>query len=443
MQKTVQSTAQPSTGRATQQIRAGHSAATPQNPVTVPIYLSASYEFDNWEQARELFALRKTGNVYSRNGNPTQLVLEQRLMALDDGVAALATGSGQSAVLVALLALAKNGEHVVASSALYGGTMDLLTDTFADFGISVTLVDPLDPQAWQEAIQPNTRALFTESVGNPTASIPDLDTIATIAHEAGVPFIVDNTVATPALLRPKDHGADIVVYSATKHLGGHGTALAGVIVDSGTFDFGAEPQRWPQFTEPYPRIQDVVLWERFGQEKSALLVYARSKLVHDLGPTLSPFAAQQILLGVETLDLRLERISNNATQVVEFLNNHPAVSAVYHPLADTTDGHEVFHLDRGVPGILSLDLAAGESSVPQFVDALQTFTLAANIGDSRSLIIHPATTTHSHFDDAQLAEAGFSRATVRLSIGVEDPQDLIADLSQAFETSSNHLDTHP
>src|SRR5690625_4867257 len=246
-------------GLGTRQVRTGYSASTPQNPVTVPIYQSAAYEFSSWEHARDIFALRRQGNVYSRTGNPTQIMLEQRLAALDGGVAALATGSGQSAVAIALLALAKAGDHIVASSTLYGGTMDLLTDTFNDFNIECTLVDPHDHAAWRRAVQPNTRAFFAESIGNPTASILDIRALADVAHDVGVPLVIDNTVATPALLRVKDHGADVVVYSATKHLGGHGTSLAGVIVDLGTFDFGAEPDRWPHLTEPYRRVGDVVL----------------------------------------------------------------------------------------------------------------------------------------------------------------------------------------
>ncbi|MGO1182929.1 MAG: O-acetylhomoserine aminocarboxypropyltransferase/cysteine synthase family protein [Micrococcaceae bacterium] len=425
------------TGSGTHAVRAGSEAAHGHRPVAVPIHQTAAYEFDSWEQAREVFALRQTGDVYSRTGNPTQLVLEQRLAALDDGVAALATGSGQSAVVVALLALARAGEHLVASSTLYGGTMDLLTDTFTDFGIESTLVDPLDLEAWAAAIRPTTRALFVESVGNPTASIPDLESLAEIAHRAGVPLVVDNTVATAALLKPKDHGADIVVYSATKHLGGHGGSLAGAIVDLGTFDFGADPERWPQFTQPYPRVGDVVLWERFGRESSALLVYARTKLVHDLGPSLSPFNARDILLGIETLEVRLARISTTTQTVVDALLEHPAVTRVHHPLAERGAARDraEHYLPRGWPGVLSFDVV-DPALVPAVVDGLRLFTLAANIGDVRSLVIHPATTTHSHFTDAQLTQGGFSAATIRLSVGLENPEDLVADLSSTLDAAS-------
>ena len=421
-------------GLGTRQVRTGYSASTPQNPVTVPIYQSAAYEFSSWEHARDIFALRRQGNVYSRTGNPTQITLEQRLAALDDGVAALATGSGQAAVAIALLALAKSGDHIVASSTLYGGTMDLLVDTFKDFDIDCTLVDPHDHEAWRDAVTHRTKAFFAESIGNPTASILDIRKLANIAHDSGVPLIIDNTVATPALIKVKDYGADIVVYSATKHLGGHGTSLAGAIVDLGTFDFGANPERWPHLTEPFQRVGDVVLWDTFGADSSALLVYARTKLVHDLGPTLSPFNAHEILLGLETLDIRIAKMSANTRKIVGFLQNHPGIQRVYHPLAsgDPSSAEAQASLHKGAPSILSIDLVDGEDAVPRFVNGLQCFTLAANIGDARSLVIHPATTTHSHFSDEQLAHAGFSRATVRLSIGLEDPDDLIADLEQAL-----------
>lgn len=422
------------TSSATHQVRGGTSPAAPQNPVSVPIYQTAAYEFESWDQARRIFSLQQRGNLYSRTGNPTQIIFEERLAALDDGVAALATGSGQSAVVAALLTLTKHGEHIVASNTLYGGTVDLLTDTFADFGIEVTFVDPDDHHAWSAAVRPNTRAFFAESVGNPTASILNIRAVADCAHRAGLPLIIDNTVATPALLKAKDFGADIVVYSATKHLGGHGTSLAGAIVDLGTFDFGAAPERWPQFTAPYGRVGDIVLWDSFGKDGSAFLVYAKTKIVHDLGPALSPYNAHQILLGLETLNLRLKRQSDTTADVVSFLDAHPQVSAVHHPLATGSPYRTLAQrlLGGGTPSILSFDLTAGADAVPGFVDSLRSFTLAANIGDARSLVIHPATTTHSHFSDDQLNQAGFSRSTIRLSIGLEDPEDLIDDLSAAL-----------
>ncbi|MCS5730349.1 aminotransferase class I/II-fold pyridoxal phosphate-dependent enzyme [Herbiconiux moechotypicola] len=420
---------------ATRQIRSGYASATFQNPAVVPIYQSAAYEFESFAAARDIFALRRRGNLYSRTGNPTQTVLEERVAALDGGVAALATASGQSAVLVALLALAKNGEHLVAARQLYGGTVDLLTDTFADFGIEVTLVDQDDLEAWRAAVRPTTRAFFAESIGNPTASVLRVQEVADIAHEAGVPLVVDNTVATPVLQRPKEFGADIVVYSATKFLGGHGSSLGGVIVDLGTFDFGAEPARWPQFTQPFARVGDVVLWERFGQAGSAYLVYAKVKLVHDLGPSLSPFNSFQLIQGIETLDLRVARQSASALTVAAFLDSRPEVSVVRHPGLPGDPGHEAAsrYLPRGAGSVFSFDLAGGEEVVENFVDSLGLFSLVANIGDARSLVIHPATTTHSHLDDDQLRLAGFSRATIRLSIGLEDVDDLVADLARSLD----------
>lgn len=422
------------TGSATSQVRGGAPVHAPQNPAVVPIYQTAAYAFESWEAARDIFALRRSGNLYSRTGNPTQTLLEQRIAELDGGVAALGTASGQSAVAIALLALAAPGGHIVAGSGLYGGTVDLLTDTLPDLGITATLVDQDDPQAWRAAIEPGTRALLVESIGNPTSAVPDLDAIAQIAKEAGVPLVVDNTVATPALLRPIEHGADIVVYSATKALGGHGTSLGGLIVDLGTFDFGAQPERWPQLTEPYARVGDVVLWERFGRERSAFLVLAKTRWSHDLGPALSPYNAQQILIGIETLDLRVQRQSATAREIAAHLHAHPHVARVHHPSVPGNPYADAAArlLPHGTSGVFSFEPAGGAAAVPAILDALTRFTLAANIGDARSLVIHPSTTTHSHLTDAQLELAGFTRATIRLSIGLETPADLIADLDRAL-----------
>lgn len=425
-----------SPGFATRQVRSGYTPGTAQNTVIPPIYQSVAYDFGDFAQARDIFSLRRTGNLYSRTGNPTQTVFEQRIADLDGGVAALATASGQSAVAVALLTLAKTGEHIVAARQLYGGTVDLLTDTFADFGIDVTLVDQDDLDGWRDAARPETRAFFAETIGNPVASVLDVDAVARIAHEVGVPFVVDNTIATPYLLRPKEFGADIAVYSATKFIGGHGTSLGGVVVDLGTFDFGAEPQRWPQFTEPYPRIGDLVLWDTFGRDRSAFLVYAKTKLVHDLGPALSPFNSFQLLQGVETLDLRLERQVSTALTVARFLDSHPAVTQVHHPGLAGNPWHAAAqrYLPRGAGSVFSFDLVGDEREVEKFINSLQVFSIVANIGDVRSLVVHPATTTHSHFDDERLASAGFSRSTIRLSIGLESPDDLVDDLRSSLDT---------
>jgi O-acetylhomoserine (thiol)-lyase len=426
-------------GFATRQVRAGYTGVgAVQNTAVVPIYQSAAYVFESFAEARSLFALRKKGNLYSRTGNPTQQVLEDRITALDGGVAALGTGSGQSAVAIALLTLARTGEHIVAARQLYGGTSDLLADTFADFGIEVTFVDQDDIEAWRSAAKPTTRAFFAETIGNPTASVLAVREIADVAVAVGVPFVVDNTIATPYLQRPKDFGADIVVYSATKFLGGHGSSLAGLIVDLGTFDFGADPGRWPQFTTPYARVGDVVLWDDFGRSGSAFLVYAKTKLIHDLGPALSPFNSFQILQGLETLDIRVARQTESALTVARYLATQPGVSAVHHPGLPGNRWHAAAqrYLPRGVGAVFSFDLAATEAQVETFVDSLRLFSLVANIGDVRSLVIHPATTTHSHLTDNDLVLAGFSRSTIRLSVGLEDVNDLITDLALALDSIS-------
>ncbi|MCU1529478.1 MAG: O-acetylhomoserine aminocarboxypropyltransferase, partial [Frondihabitans sp.] len=377
----------------------------------------------------------RPGNLYSRSGNPTQSVFERRMADLEGGVAALATGSGQAAVAVTLLSLVKTGQHVVAPAQLYGGTIDLLTDSFADFGIEVTLVDQDDLDAWRAAVRPNTRVFFAEGIGNPTATVLPMAEVAAIAHDAGVPLVIDSTLATPVLQRPKDFGADFVVHSATKFLGGHGSSIAGVIVDLGTFDFGAEPAKWPQFTEPYKRVGGIVLWDAFGRDGSAFLVYAKTKWVHDLGPSLSPFNSFQILQGIETLDLRVTRQTASALAIAEFLEGHSAVSKVNHPDLASSPYRELAarYLPQGAGAVFSFDLAAGEDAVAEVIDSLDLFSLVANIGDVRSLVIQPARTTHSHLTPDQLDEAGFSRATIRLSIGLENVNDLIADLGRVLD----------
>ncbi len=428
-------------GFATAQVQSGYVPGAPQNAVATPIYQTTAYEFASLQDAADIFALRKVGNLYSRSANPTQLVLEERVAALEGGTAAVAVASGQAAVAVALLALAKGGEHIVAARQLYGGTVDLLQETFAEWGIDVDFVDQDDLQAWRDAIRPTTRALFAESVTNPTALVLDVRAVADIAHAAGVPLVIDNTVATPYLQRPGEFGADIVVHSATKYLGGHGTSMGGVVVDLGTFDFGAEPERWPQLTQPYARIPGVVLWERFGAAGQALAVLIKTKYVHDLGPSLSAFNAFQLLQGIETLDLRIAKHSASALEVARFLAGHPSVSVVHHPGAPGGRGASAArtYLPKGAPAVFSFDLAstgdadADRARVHRFVDGLRLVKLVANIGDARSLVAHPASMTHSHLTDRQFAEAGISRTTVRLSIGLEDPADIVADLVQALD----------
>jgi O-acetylhomoserine (thiol)-lyase len=426
------------TGFSTQQVQIGYDSSIPQNSAVPPIHQTAAYEFASLADAADIFALRTPGNLYSRSANPTQLILEQRVAALEGGASAVAVASGQAAVAVALLALVGRGGHIVSATQLYGGTVDLFQDTFADLGVDVTFVDQDDPDAWRSAIRPTTRAVFAESVANPIAQVLDIETVAEIAHAAGVPVVIDNTVGTPHLIRPGEHGADFVVHSATKFLGGHGTSLGGVVVDQGTFDFGAEPGRWPQFTAPYPRFGGLVLWERFGIGQ-AFAVLVKTKYVHDLGPSLSPFNAWQILQGIETLDLRVSRQSATALAVAKHLAQHPKVAAFHHPALADNRWHALAtrYLPRGVPSVFSFDLVGGEDHgatdrVAQVVDALALFRLVANIGDARSLVSHPASMTHSHLDAAQRAAAGISLNTIRLSAGLEDPSDLIADLDHAL-----------
>ncbi|ALX67364.1 O-acetylhomoserine aminocarboxypropyltransferase/cysteine synthase family protein [Microbacterium sp. XT11] len=426
------------TGFATRQVQAGYVAGVAQNSAVAPIHQTAAYEFGSLAEAADLFALRATGNLYSRNAGPTQQVLEERVAALEGGASAAAVASGQAAVAVTLLALAGRGGHIVAADRLYGGTVDLLQETFDDFGIPVTFVDQDDLDAWRAAIRPETRALFAESIANPIAQVLDIRAVADIAHDAGVPLVIDNTVGTPHLIRPGEHGADFVVHSATKFLSGHGTSLGGVVVDQGTFDASAEPGGWPQFTEPYARVGDFALWDRFGAGQ-AFAALVKSKYVHDLGPSLSPFNAWQILQGIETLDLRVSRQSATALALAQHLQGHPLVSAVHHPGLADNRWHALAerYLPRGGPSVFSFDLAIPDDGqtqerVARVVDGLRVIRLVANIGDARSLVAHPASMTHSHLSPQQRAAAGISRSTIRLSAGLEDPADLIADLDEAL-----------
>ena len=428
---------------ATTQVQAGYQPTGVISAVP-PIHQTAAYEFASLAEAADLFALRKAGIIYSRNANPTQQILEERVALLEGGASAVAVASGQAAVAVTILALVHRGGHVVAADQLYGGTIDLLQETLDDFGISVTFVDQDDLDAWHDAITPRTRLLFAESVANPIAQVLDIRAVADIAHAAGLPLVIDNTVGTPHLVRPGEHGADFVVHSATKFLSGHGSSLGGVVVDQGTFDFGAEPERWPQFTGPYTRFGDLVLWERFGQG-TAFAALVKSKYVHDLGPSLSPFNAWQILQGIETLDLRVARQSATARLIAEHLVQHPAVARVHHPsLGDNPwNGLASRYLPRGAPSVFSFDLVGAEDEqafarVAGVVDELRVFRLVANIGDARSMVAHPASMTHSHLTAAQREAAGISLNTVRVSAGLEDPADLIADLDRALAPLLEH-----
>lgn len=426
------------TAFSTRQVQSGYTPGIAQNSAVPPIYQTAAYEFASLTDAADLFALRQPGNLYSRNASPTQQVLEERVAALEGGASAVAVASGQAAVAVTLMALAGRGGHIVSANQLYGGTVDLFQDTFDDFGIDVTFVDQDDADAWRAATRPTTRALFAESVANPIAQVLDVRLVADIAHAAGVPLVIDNTVGTPYLIRPGEHGADFVVHSATKFLSGHGTSLGGVVVDQGSFDFGAQPARWPQFTAAYPRFGDIVLWDRFGIGQ-AFAALVKSKYVHDLGPSLSPFNAWQILQGIETLDLRVSRQSATALTVAGHLREHPKVATVHHPGLQGNPWHALAerYLPRGAPSVFSVDLlgaedAGAQARVARVVDSLEIFRLVANIGDARSLVSHPASMTHSHLNAEQRDAVGISLNTIRLSAGLEDPADLIADLDRAL-----------
>jgi O-acetylhomoserine (thiol)-lyase len=425
---------------ATVQVQAGHVPGAVSTSAIPPIYQSNAFEFDSLSTARELFALRRDGDIYSRAANPTVQVLEQRVAALECGIAAAGMASGQAAVALALLALVGRGGHIVAARQLYGGTMDLLLDTLPDWGIETTLVDQDDLPAWSSAVRPTTRAFFAESVANPIAQVLDVRAVADAAHAAGVPLVIDNTVATPYLQRPREHGADIVVHSATKFIGGHGTSLGGIVVDLGTFDFTADPARWPQLTQPYRRAHGGSLVERFGETGSPFIALVKTKYVHDLGPSLSAFNAFQLLQGLETLDLRMARHSASAQRIAEHLAAHPAVKRVHHPGLSDSPWHAAVprYLPRGAASVFSFDLPGTGSAdadfarVEAFIGELAVFRLAANIGDARSLVSHPASMTHSHMTGDQLQDAGIGTTTIRLSVGLEDVGDLIADLDPAL-----------
>lgn len=416
-----------------------HAGAVP-DPTTgaraTPIYQTTSFVFRDTRHAADLFALAEPGNIYTRIHNPTQDVFEQRVAALEGGVAAVALSSGQAAETLAILTLASAGDHIVSSTSLYGGTYNLFRHTLPRFGIEVSFVDdPDDAGAWRAAVRPNTKALFAETLGNPRGNVLDVRAVADVAHAAGVPLIVDNTVPTPYLLRPLEHGADIVVHSATKFLGGHGTAIAGVVVDGGGFDFGAHSDRFPDFSEPDPSYHGLRYWPALGP--GAYATRLRVQLLRDLGPALSPHSAFLLLQGVETLSLRLERHSANALALAEWLEQRDEVAAVHYPGLPSSRwyGAGQRYLPRGAGAIVSFELRDGIEAGKRFVDAVELFSHLANIGDVRSLIIHPASTTHSQLDEEQLTATGTAPGLVRLSVGIENLADLKADLEAGFRAA--------
>ena len=397
----------------------------------VPIYQTTSYLFQDTDHAARLFALEEFGNIYTRIMNPTNDVLEKRMALLEGGAAGLAVASGQSAITIAICNIASAGDHIVTSSQLYGGTATLFAHTFKKFGISVTFVDPTDPLNFKNAIQPNTKAVYAETIGNPLVVVPDLQAIADIAHEQGIPFIIDSTFATPWLCRPIEHGADIVVHSCTKFIGGHGTSIGGIIVDSGSFDWSSN-DKFPGLTQPDPSYHGVVFTQAFGN--LAYMIKARVTLLRDLGPCLSPFNAFLFLQGLETLHVRMQRHCENAQQVAEFLVSHPKVSWVSYPGLATHESYALAqrYLPRGSGAIMGFGIIGGKEAGITFINHLKLVSHLANVGDAKTLAIHPASTTHQQLSETEQKAAGVTPDFIRLSIGIEDVKDIIADIEQAL-----------
>lgn len=417
----------------TLQVHAGQEQPDPATDArAVPIYQTSSYVFANSAQAAGRFGLTEPGNIYSRIMNPTSDVFEKRMAALEGGIGALALSSGAAAVTYAIQTIAHSGDHIVAANTLYGGTYNLFEHTFKDFGIEVTFVDPDQPGSFENAIRPNTKAIYFETLGNPNSSIIDIRAVADIAHKNGIPVIVDNTFATPYLLRPFEYGADIVVHSATKFIGGHGTSIGGVIVDSGKFDWAASG-KFPGLTEPNPSYHGVRFTEAAGA--AAYITKARVILLRDTGAALSPFNSFLFLQGLETLSLRVERHVENALKVVDFLKSHPKVERVNHPSLPSSPYHNLYqqYFPKGAGSIFTFEIKGGAEEAKTFVDRLKIFSLLANVADVKSLVIHPASTTHSQMSEQELLESGIKPNTIRLSIGTEHIDDLIYDLEQAFE----------
>ena len=399
----------------------------------VPIYATTSYVFHDCAHAAARFGLQDAGNIYGRLTNSTQEVLEKRIAALEGGSAALALASGAAAINYTIEALAQNGGHIVAQKTIYGGSYNLLAHTLPNFGITATFVNIHDLEEVEKAIQENTRAIYIETLGNPNSDIPDIDALAELAHKHGLPLVVDNTFGTPYLIRPIEHGADIVVHSATKFIGGHGTTLGGIIVDSGKFDWAASGN-YPAITQPNPSYHGVSFTEAAGP--AAFVTYIRAILLRDKGASISPFAAFLLLQGVETLSLRLERHAQNTKKVIEYLSSHPLVEHVNHPSLEDHPDHELYkkYFPNGGASIFTFEIKGAVKEAHQFIDNLQIFSLLANVADVKSLVIHPATTTHSQLTDEELKDQGIKENTIRLSIGTEHIDDIIADFEQAFNS---------
>ena len=418
----------------TLQLHVGQEQADPATDArAVPIYQTTSYVFHNSKHAADRFGLRDAGNIYGRLTNSTQGVFEDRVAALEGGVAGLAVASGAAAITYALQNIVQAGDHIVAADNLYGGSYNLITHTLATQGITNTIVNVNDLAALEAAIKPNTKVVYAETFGNPNSDVLDLEGVAAVAHKHGIPFIVDNTFGTPYLIRPLEHGADIVVHSATKFLGGHGTSLGGVIVDGGKFDWKANPDKFPTLAKPDPSYHGIVFADAVGA--AAYVTRIRAVILRDTGATLSPFNAFILLQGVETLSLRVERHVENALKVVDFLANHPKVAKVNHPALASHHDHALYnkYFPQGGGSIFTFEIKGGQEEAWKFIDALQIFSLLANVADVKSLVIHPYTTTHSQLSPEELAEQHITPSTIRLSIGTEHIDDIIADLSQAFD----------
>ncbi len=399
----------------------------------VPIYQTTSYVFRNSQHAADRFGLRDAGNIYGRLTNSTQGVFEQRVAALEGGVAGLAVASGAAAITYALQNILQAGDHVVAADNLYGGSYNLITHTLSTQRITNTIIDVNNLQLLEESIQPNTKAVYVETLGNPNSDVTNLDAVSEIAHKHGIPLIVDNTFGTPFLIRPIEHGADIVVHSATKFIGGHGTSLGGVIVDGGTFDWKAQPEKFPTLAKPDPSYHGAIFADVAGA--AAFVTRIRAVILRDTGATISPFNAFILLQGLETLSLRVERHVENALKVVDFLANHPKVAKVNHPALPSHPTHSLYtkYFPNGGASIFTFEINGGQEEAWKFIDSLQIFSLLANVADVKSLVIHPYTTTHSQMSPEELAEQHITPSTIRLSIGTEHIDDIIADLSQAFD----------
>jgi len=399
----------------------------------VPIYQTTSYVFHNSQHAADRFGLRDAGNIYGRLTNSTQGVFEDRVAALEGGVAGLAVASGAAAITYALQNIVQAGDHIVAADNLYGGSYNLITHTLATQGITNTIVRINDLAAVEAAIQPNTKVIYAETFGNPNSDVLDIEGVAAVAHKHGIPFIVDNTFGTPYLIRPLEHGADIVVHSATKFLGGHGTSLGGVIVDGGTFDWKADPDRFPTLAKPDPSYHGIIFADAVGA--AAYVTRIRAVILRDTGATISPFNAFILLQGVETLSLRVERHVENALKVVDFLAHHPKVTKVNHPALESHPDHALYkkYFPQGAGSIFTFEIRGGQEAAWRFIDKLQIFSLLANVADVKSLVIHPYTTTHSQLSPEELEQQHITPSTIRLSIGTEHIDDILADIAQALD----------